>query len=80
MTPAGTSNELDAQNEWEENTQNTHWSRIQLQYDVLLFLSSPCSSCHKYTRNNRAHKEVIVVGGAVPHDGWVATGYPRGSF
>ena len=24
MTPAGTSNELDVQNGWEENTQNTH--------------------------------------------------------
>ena len=24
MTPAGTSNELDVQNEWEENTQHTH--------------------------------------------------------
>ena len=23
MTPAGTSNELDVQNEWEENTENT---------------------------------------------------------
>ena len=24
MTPAGTSNEFDVQNEWEENTHNTH--------------------------------------------------------
>ena len=24
VTPAGTSNELDVQNEWEENTENTH--------------------------------------------------------
>ena len=24
VTPAGTSNELDVQNEWEENTHNTH--------------------------------------------------------
>ena len=24
VTPAGTSNELDVQNEWEENTQHTH--------------------------------------------------------
>ena len=25
MTPAGTSNELDVQNEWEENTQHTYY-------------------------------------------------------
>ena len=24
MTPAGTSNDFDVQNEWEENTHNTH--------------------------------------------------------
>ena len=41
MTPAGTSNELDVQNEWEENTQKTHTLFLvvlDLFFRVLLFL------------------------------------------
>ena len=34
MTPAGTSNELDVQNEWEENTKHTFFSHTHCWYEV----------------------------------------------
>ena len=43
MTPAGTSNELDVQNEWEKNTQKTHTYSI-LMY-ILLFTQAPIPVC-----------------------------------
>ena len=44
MTPAGTSNELDVQNEWEENMHNTHTMDVALDNckAVKTFCFSPC--------------------------------------
>ena len=35
VTPAGTSNELDVQNEWEENTKNTYNSHEEIRGWIL---------------------------------------------
>ena len=46
MTPAGTSNELDVQNGWEENTHNTHMGNI-INYEI------PFERCSDFGRRRR---------------------------
>ena len=38
MTPAGTSNELDVQNDWEENTHTHTHTRVRIRQDRIFFV------------------------------------------
>ena len=64
MTPAGTSNELDVQNEWEENTHNTYMhSRRSFVDDVPLILSFPTD--HVLLPDWQPRILIILLGGKV---------------
>ena len=83
MTPAGTSNELDVQNEWEENTHTHTYKKHDTK--ILLIDYYYCSSSAEHSRYYCCYRTVVVFnvlvfGACFQNQNFVFFGKTNGKF